>query len=490
MTPSPATSPSAVPTNASTIASSRSVDVVVIGAGSGGLTVAVGLARLGRRAVLIERGLVGGDCTNVGCIPSKSLLHHTSELRGRSASEILQAVRDARDELREHETEEFTAIDGFELIRGAAELAEGGRVLVTSETDGRAVVSELLAANIVIATGSRARSLDIAGLPTDRMLTNEHLFELTDAPEHLAIVGAGPIGAEMALAFRRLGSRVTVLDAAPQVMPNLLPEAASLVYESLSQLDADLRPGFVAMGYDEATHELAIGPLGGEVSAKLAGVDKVLVAIGRVPNVEGLGLEALGVEQDRQGRIEIDDKGRTNVGGLWAVGDVTTEGGTTHDATIWGRRVLKALTASYAPAGPRPVRTGVTFTQPEAATIGEQPTDVRSDVRRLTVQLRAVDRGFTDEADGIIIVDVRKLSGTILGATVVGPRAGELISIFSLAMKNDISLRKWYGVVWPYPTYADALNQIVDEFMVELIDDIPGQTFQWAKGGLSRLLRR
>lgn len=459
-------------------------DVIVIGSGSGGLTVAVGLSSFGKRVRMIERHHVGGDCTNVGCIPSKVLLHATADPQGRSGDEILGHVRERRDHLRDEETEYFGSVDKIDLQFGTARLIGPGRVEVTS-AGGTAEVVE--AKHVVIATGSHARRLPIDGLPEHRYLTNTELFEEVSPPERLAVVGAGPIGVEMATAFRRLGTDVVLLDAAPQVLPALLPEAAAVVDRSLEAMGVDVRPGTVAKRFDEHTQTLSVGPLDGDATEQIAGVDRVLMAVGRVPNSADLGLEELGVETDRTGRIVIDAKGRSSVDGVWAVGDVSTEGGTTHIANAWGRRVIKAIIAPPAPAGSKPLHPAVTFSSPEAASIGHQPIEVPSDVRRITYDFSKADRSFTDGVqDAIIIVDVRRFSGKILGATIVGPRAGELISTFSLAMTAGVKLQKWYPVVWPYPAYSDALGAVVDDFMLQHFRNLHRDFPRWLWGRIRR----
>ncbi len=461
-------------------------DVVVIGAGSGGLTVAVGLSRLGRSVMLVEGHHVGGDCTNVGCIPSKSLLHHSHEFANaapgtrRSTADILAAVRARRTALREHEVDEFGSAEGIDLRFARARLLGNGRVELT---DANGSATTVAAKHIVVATGSAPHRIAIDGLPDDLVVTNNELFELDDVPQHLAIVGGGPIGLEMAVAFRRLGSRVTVLDAAPQVLPQLLPEAAAVVHQSLVDAGIDVRPGTVAHHWDERERALAVGPLGGSPTDTLSGIDRVLMAVGRTANTKGLGLETAGVATNERGQIVIDAKSRTNVDGIWACGDVTDRGGTTHLANAWGRRIIKHILAPVAPAGAEPLRPAVAFTDPEAGSIGSQPVDVPDDVMRLRVDLADIDRGYTDElASGLLIVDVRRFSGKVLGATAVGPRAGELIGLFSLAMKNDLAFHKWYGTVWPYPTYGEAIGRLVDEYMATTLPNLPRELKGWVRG--------
>lgn len=460
-----------------------SPDAVVIGAGSGGLTVAVGLSSFGKRVRLVERADVGGDCTNVGCIPSKTLLHASAAPAGRSTTAILSHVRSKRDHLRDEETQHFAGVDGIDLQFGTARIVSPGVVEVTSP-DG--MVDTVETKHIIVATGSSARRLPIEGLPDERYLTNTELFEETEAPSKLVIVGAGPIGVEMATAFRRLGSEVVVLDAAPRVLPAMLPEASGIVHRALERQGVDVRPGLVATSFDEATRTLSIGPLGGSATEQIPDVDRVLMAVGRVPNSADLGLEALGVELDR-GHIVVNAKGETSLERVWAVGDVSTEGGTTHLANAWGRRVIKAIIAPPAPAGARPIHPAVTFSSPEAAMIGEQPAEVPSHIRRVSYDFAKADRSFTDEVEeGIIVVDVRRFSGKIVGATVVGPRAGELISTFSLAMTAGVKLQKWYPVVWPYPAYSDALGSVVDDFMLQHLKNLHRDFPRWLWGRLRR----
>lgn len=462
--------------------------VVVIGAGSGGLTVAVGLSRLGRSVVLVEGHHIGGDCTNVGCIPSKSLLHQSRvhaaarPAARRGTREILASVRARRTALRMHEVDEFGSMDGVDLRFGRARLLGDGTVEIVEESGRAAVVT---AKHIVLATGSAPRRIPIDGVPDQMVVTNNELFELDDVPEHLVIVGGGPIGVEMAVAFVRLGSRVTVLEAAPQLLPQMLPEAAAIVHRSLTEMGIDVRVGTVAHRYDQNLGSIAVGPLGGDASGTVDDVDRILMAVGRVPNTDGLGLDAAGVDTDAGGRIVIDAKGRTSVDGIWACGDVTDRGGATHLANAWGRRVIKHILAPVAPAGAEPERPAVAFTDPEAGSIGVQPVEVPDDVMRLRVALPDIDRGYTDElGDGVLIVDVRRFSGKVLGATVVGPRAGELIGLFALAMKNDVAFHKWYGTVWPYPTYGEAIGRAVDEYMATTLPNLPGQFAGWARGRL------
>jgi pyruvate/2-oxoglutarate dehydrogenase complex dihydrolipoamide dehydrogenase (E3) component len=448
----------------------RRADVVVIGAGSGGLTAAVGLARFGRSVVLVERDRFGGDCTNVGCIPSKSLLHLTAAAVPLDPPSLLARVRFRRDQLRESETVEFGATPNLETIFGAARIVGPGDVRI-QRPDG---VEEILCEHIVIATGSRPRRLDL-GIEPDRVITNMELFELAERPDRLAVVGAGPVGLEAALAFARMGSLVTVIEQADQILPGVLPDAAGVLQRSLEAHGVRVMLGTPASGELEP----------------ISTADTVLVAVGRVPNSDGLGLEEIGVDLDGTGRIRIDARGETSVEQIWATGDVADRTGTTHGAGAWGRRIVKSIVARPVPIGAEPLEPRVVFTDPEVATIGEQPARVPGDVRRTRFELADSDRGFTDEiTGGLIIVDTRRLTGRVLGATIVGPRAGELISLFSLGMHAGIPFHKWFGTVWPYPTYADALGRLLDDYMREVFGSVPSDAARWFTGRLRSLTRR
>ena len=196
-------------------------------------------------------------------------------------------------------------------------------------------------------------------------------------------------------------------------------------------------------------------------------------------------------EIEWSGHLGVDTRGETCVEGVWAVGDVTDRGGTTHLANAWGRRLVQSIALPLVPNGSEPERPAAVFTNPEVASIGEQPDVVGDDVIRVTVDVADLDRSLTDGLEhGILIVDVRRFTGTVLGATIVGPRAGELITTFSLAMKAGIAFHRWYGTVFPYPTYSEVIGRAVDAYMAETLPAIPQQFGKWAKGRGNALRRR
>jgi len=439
-------------------ASARSFDAVVIGAGSAGLTVAVGLAGFGKRVALIEAHHIGGDCTNVGCVPSKALLHAARV----DTPQPLAHVRAIRDGLRDRETAEFEHHDNIELLRGRATLTTPGQCTVTNDVDPP---FRLEAPHIVIATGSTPTVPEVEGLPAELLLTNEQLFEIDAVPNRLVILGGGAIAVEMATAFGRLGGSITIIEAADRILPAETPEASDIVANALRDRGVVVSTAVTATRFveDGATLELSDG-------TTIAGVDAVLAAIGRRPRTGGLGLDTLGIELDR-GRIVIDSWGRTTVAGVWAVGDVTNRSATTHGANAYGRRTVRAIALPHLPkiSGPPHIPAAV-FSDPEVASVGYPPDVIErrwpaGARRRIRVDLSDTDRGLTDEIRcGAVIVDVERFTGRLLRATIVGPAASEAIGTFTLAFDRRVSMHRLFTMVHPYPTFASAIGKVADEF--------------------------
>ncbi len=461
-------------------------DAAVIGAGAGGMTVAVGLAAFGRRVALIEAARVGGDCTNVGCIPSKRLLHLAREPGARhDARSILADVRRTRDALEARERDEFGAMDGITLIAGHATIV-GPRSVRVRAADG---VRRLLTRDIVVATGGRPRSLDIPGL-SDRALTNESLFELEQPPGHLVIVGAGAVGLEMADAFARLGSRVTIVEAADRPLAVAGDAAAAAIAAALARRGIALRTGSTVTGFDGATRTLRLsGPRG---EGMLGDVDRVLVAVGRVPATRGLGLERVGVLPAPEG-IPVDAWGRTGAEGVWAVGDVTPGSHQTHAANAMGRRIVRRIALPLLPAlgGPPPIPSAV-FTDPEVAWIGPREHALARRIHpdattTIGIGLPDTDRGLTDGVTiGFVEITAVRLTGRILAATAVGPTASETITTIALAMRRRISLHGLRGLVVPYPTFSGAITAIADEFARRTLPALPREAGRYARHRLAR----
>ncbi|MGF1645364.1 MAG: dihydrolipoyl dehydrogenase family protein [Kineosporiaceae bacterium] len=456
-----------------------SVHTVVVGAGSGGLTVAVGVAARGHRVALVEERDVGGDCTNVGCVPSKTLIHQARLLGPGGGRAALAHVRARRDSLRDRETREFGQLPGVDLIRGRARLLPGRRVLVTA-ADGTGTT--LTARHVVVATGARPRTVEVPGLPAHRSLTNETVFDLEDAPAHLAVLGGGVIAMELAFAFRRLGSRVSVVTPRDRVLERFPPEVAEVLAGSLRDRGIDVHLGCVADSYDEGSQALTLRPVRATgPGTVLSGVDRVLQAVGRRRATDGLGLAEAGVRVDAAGAVVTDGWGRTTARGVWAVGDVTATAAHTHAANAQGRRVAQRIGLPWLPAlGREPSYPTATFAEPEVATAGLGPDEIArryhpGAVTTLRVDLaRETDRGYTDDlVAGFIRVDALRLTGRILGAVVVGPRASETVTQLSVAIAGGVSLHRLFRVVQPYPTYASGIQRVADAFLAGTLPHLP-----------------
>ncbi len=421
-------------------------NLVVIGGGPAGLVCAAGAAGLGAKVALVERDLLGGDCLTVGCVPSKTLLRaakvarevRTAKRFGVRAGEpdidfaaVMDRVRRVRAEASAVDSAERFKSLGVDVFLGEGTFADG-------ETVGVNGVS-LTFAKCVIATGARARGWEGEAPAEPKLLTNESLFALTALPRRLLVVGAGPVGCEMAQAFARLGSRVALVAKGGRILPRELPAAA----ESLAK-------SFQADGITVVSE-----------SPPFTDFDAVLLATGRAPNVESLNLSVAGVALDGDKGILVDEHLRTTNRRVFAAGDVTSLGVRfTHAADAMARVVLRnALFAGHATFDPMTIPR-CTFTDPEVAAVG----DTGPGNREWHLDFQHLDRANTDGATGFLKVFTAARSDRILGAACVGPNAGELIGTISVAMTNRLGLSKLANAVFPYPTYTEAIRKLADQF--------------------------
>ena len=337
----------------------RIFKAAVIGAGSGGLTLAIGTSGFGHRVALIEAGRVGGDCTNVGCIPSKALLHAAAT----GVDDPFGYVRDKRDELSDSEDEEMVDHEKIHLVRGWARLTDRRDPHVVEVTAPDGTVTDVRAENVVVCAGSQPVEFPIDGLDPERLLTNENLFELSEVPSKIVLIGGGPISLEMATAFRDLGAEVAIVERLDRVIAAEDPLVSSTIEAALRERGVEVFTGTSIERVDGTTAHLVDG-------RTIADVDQVLLAVGRRPKLTDLGLDDAGVDYTERG-ITADTFGRTNVDGIFAVGDVTGNTLTTHGANSIGRRAIRAIalptSPSWAPlahfptpssAGPRSHRSG------------------------------------------------------------------------------------------------------------------------------------
>ncbi|MEX0747605.1 MAG: FAD-dependent oxidoreductase [Rhodothermales bacterium] len=461
---------------------SFSYDLIVIGGGAAGLTASGVAANLGAKTLLIERHRLGGDCTWTGCVPSKTLLkaarvahqtHHASRY-GLADSELqvdFASLMEHLRRIRQHVYDEADAPPiyermGVEVTYGRARFTDSHTVEVEAE-DGR--VSRASGRYVVIATGARAAiPPDVYGLDRARYLTNETVFEIDSLPARLGIIGAGPVGSEMAQAFRRLGSKVTVLDRGVRILPRDDADLARGLQNALEREGVRYVFGSrIESVTDDGRRIVVTATVDGRVEA--VEMDALVVAAGRTPNTEDLNLDAAGVLIGRSG-ITVDDRCRSNRRHIYAVGDVTGRYQFTHMSEHMAKvavtnallKVPKKIDVRHVP--------WVTFTDPELAHVGASETDLLLKGESFEVfrfPYSKLDRAITDgETTGQIKVYARGWNGRILGAGILGARAGEMITEIALAMRHGITLRQISDTIHPYPTYGLGVRRAADQWYV------------------------
>ena len=439
-------------------------NLVVLGAGTAGLVAAAGAAGLGARVALVERGLMGGDCLNFGCVPSKTLLAAAAERHrgggGGDFAEVMARVRSVRAAIAPHDSAARFRDLGVDVFFGDGTFA-GPRVI---EVGG----ARLHFAKAVIATGARARRLDVPGAAEARLLTNESVFDLTERPRRLAVIGGGPVGCEMAQAFQRLGSAVTLLLNGPRVLPREDEDASAVVQARLVAEGVQVVPEADVRGFrrrDDGTLAIDVGVAG---AAAVVEVDEALLAIGREPNVDGLGLETAGVAVDRRNGIVIDDHLRTTAPRIFACGDVALRWKFTHAADFGARIVLQNALFGGRKRWSALTIPWCTFTDPELARIGLTASEAAERGLPVTAWTRPfaeVDRARAEGAtEGFVRLLTRAGTDRLVGATIVGPHAGDLISEVAVAMAGGVGLGRLASVIHPYPTRAEAIRQLGDAY--------------------------
>lgn len=452
---------------------SGTYDLLVVGAGTAGLVSAAGGAGLGARVALVERHLLGGDCLNVGCVPSKAVIAASrvaATARDTAAFGVHAGAVDAdfaaamarmrrlRAGIAPNDGAPRFAGLGVDVYFGAGRFT-GPRAL---EVDGRSIDFK----RAVVATGARAAAPPIPGIEEAGYLTNETVFSLTERPGRLVVIGAGPIGCELAQAFQRLGSRVTLVERVARILEREEPDAAAVVERRLRADGVEIVVGAsVARAECRGAERVLVVEAGG--TTREIACDAILVGVGRVPNIDGLGLEAAGVAHDRQG-ITVDDHLRTTNPRIWAAGDVASRFQFTHVADAHARIVLaNALFAGRRKASALHIP-ACTYTSPELARVGLSAAEAAARgvaIDTITIPLREVDRAILDgEDDGFFRVRLRHGSDRIVGATLVAAHAGDMISEVTLAMSAGIGLGRIANVIHPYPTVAEAIRKAGDAY--------------------------
>ena len=449
-------------------------DLCIIGAGSGGLSVAAGAAQMGANVVLIEKGKMGGDCLNYGCVPSKALIAagHAAEgirrsgvfgVNGRAPEIRFQDVHDhvhgVIAAIAPHDSVERFEGLGVRVIQAAARFIGPGEV----EADGRRV----RARRFVIATGSSPAVPPIPGLDKVSYLTNETVFDLTDRPDHLVIIGGGPIGCELAQAHRRLGAEVSVAEMLT-ILPNDDPDAVDVVRRRLTAEGVNLHEGATVTAVEPEKNGIAVVARRDGREHRISG-SHLLVAAGRAANVEGLNLDAAGIAYTPDG-VGVDDRLRTSNKRVYAIGDVVGGHQFTHIAGYHAGIVIRNALFRL----PAKVKTHavpwVTFTDPEIAHVGQSENAARQRnprVRTLTWPFAENDRARTEhETEGLIKVLVGP-RGSILGATIAGPRAGEMITTWALAINEGLKIGSIANLIVPYPTLNEVSKRVAGSYYTD-----------------------
>jgi pyruvate/2-oxoglutarate dehydrogenase complex dihydrolipoamide dehydrogenase (E3) component len=449
--------------------SERYFDICVIGAGAAGLSVAAGASMLGAATVLIERHRMGGDCLNTGCIPSKSLL---------AAAKMAERIRHADgfgvrvDEpkidfgaVRQHVQGVIAAIaptDSIERFEGLGVTVIRGEARFVSPEAVEVNGTRIRARRFVIAAGSRAAVPTISGIGSVPYLTNETIFSLTELPKHLVIIGGGPIGLEMAQAHRRLGAEVTVLEAR-SILPKDDPELVGLLRQRLLAEGIDIRENVAIKTISPATDGIHLGLEG---QAKVIEGSHLLIATGRTPNTAALGLAAAGIAETAQG-ITVDRRLLTTNRRAFAIGDIAGGPQFTHVASYQAGIIIRnALFRVPAKVDYRALP-WVTYAEPELAHVGLTEAAAKAVHPRITVlrwPLHDNDRARTERIEHGLVKAVTTPSGRILGASILGEQAGELIQIWQLAISQGLKISAIANMISPYPTLGEASKRAAGSF--------------------------
>jgi pyruvate/2-oxoglutarate dehydrogenase complex dihydrolipoamide dehydrogenase (E3) component len=450
-------------------------NLVVVGAGTAGLVSAAGAAGLGARVALIERYLMGGDCLNVGCVPSKGLIRASRAIHdNRNAgvygiegggeavdfSKVMERMQGVRADISKHDSaRRFRDELGIDVFLGEGCFTGRDSIAVNGKT--------LRFSRAAICTGARAAVPPLAGIEETGYLTNETVFSLTSLPPRLAVIGAGSIGCELAQAFARLGSKVTILQRSGRILSREDDDAAAILLQRFADEGIEIR---FHVSIKEVSRRDKEKVITFEQEGKMLDlvIDEILVGIGRAPNVEGLGLEAAGVACAPWKGVQVDDRLQTTNPRIFAAGDICSPYKFTHMADAQARILIANALFHGRQKSSDLVVPWCTYTDPEVAHVGMYEKEAREnghEVMTITVPLAEVDRARLDgETEGFARVHLKKGSDRILGATVVARHAGEMISELTLAMAASTGLAAIARTIHPYPTQAEVIKKLADAY--------------------------
>lgn len=455
------------------------VDLCIIGAGSGGLSIASGAAQLGRSVVLYEADEMGGDCLNTGCVPSKALIaagkHAHALTTGPDYGVAAVKPKVNFDTVKSHiqgVIDHIAPVDSQERFEGLGCIVIRERARFKDANTVISETSEVKAKRIIVATGSRASAPPIPGLSETPYLTNETIFSVDTQPKHLLIIGAGPIGLELGQAFVRLGSKVEIIDiAAP--LGRSEPEHANILVKALKAEGVIFHTPAKTKLIRKTEKGVAIDL---EDGTTLAGTH-LLVAAGRIPVTDGLDLEKAGINYDKRG-ITTDDCLRTSNKKVFAVGDVSGRGGLTHAAGFHAGIIIKAfyflppiLSRIMGKATTNRMPAAI-YTQPELGSIGFTEAEAREqghDVKPLIWEFEENDRAIAERSDSGSVKIIATKKGKILGASITGEGAGDLIQMISVAMTNNVKVSGLAQIISPYPTRGEAVKRAASSFYTATI---------------------
>lgn len=472
-------------------------NLVVIGGGTAGLISAAGAAGLGAKVALIERHLMGGDCLNVGCVPSKGLISASRAINhARNSAQFgvtdgqklgfdfgtaMERMRRLRAEISHHDSaSRFRDELGIDVFIGQGSFSGPDTVLVADKT--------LRFKKAAVCTGARAIAPPIPGLEEAGYHSNETIFSLTELPPRMAVIGAGSIGCELAQAFARFGSRVSLIEMGNHLLGREDVDAAEVLHGAFIREGIDLQLGTKITGVETNGSDKILHL---ERDGKLLDVtvDAILVGVGRAPNLDGLGLEKAGITFDRAG-VTVNDHLQTSNSNVYAAGDICSPFKFTHtadaqariliaNALFMGRQRASSLTIPWC-----------TYTDPEIAHVGMYEGDAKEkgvELTTLTAPLSDIDRAVLDgEAEGFARVHLRKGTDKILGATIVARHAGEMINEFSLAITNGLGISAIAKTIHPYPTQAEVIKRLGDAYnrtrLTPFVKNLLAGWLKWQRG--------
>lgn len=446
-------------------------DLIVIGGGAAGLTSSGMGASFGAKTMMIEKHKLGGDCTWYGCIPSKIMLNLAKEAKIKGEAPDYAKVSETLNRIRE---EVYNDADHPDIFRKMGVDVQEGEAVFTGphtvkiiQTDG--IERYVSSRYFLIAAGSRAMVPYISGLEETPHHTNHTLFEMKNRPESMIIIGAGPIGTEMAQAFQRMGTEISVIDTNDRILSNDDAELSGILQQELEKEGVRFylqRRVESVKGNSDAV-EVSIERKGERITLS---AEKLLVATGRKSNADRLNLQAAGVSFDDSG-VQVNQKCRTNVRHIYAAGDVTGIFHFTHMSEHMAKVAVTNMLLKFPMKIDEKHLPRVTYTSPELAHVGATQTEL--DQRGVTYEVyrfpySKIDRAIADEkTTGWIKIYAKKFSGKILGADVLGEQGGELISQYALAMRNGITLRQMADTIYPYPSYALGARRAADQWYIK-----------------------